>query len=450
MLTIPQGGSGQAFLNFFRKHGYKTIPGSSLLDPSVPMAFVMSAGLVQVESSARLHDVQIGPKYALTQNCFRYFDMSLVGSSNAHLSLFRMLGAFTFEMIDRRDIILKIGALLTDVYNIPVESLWATYFSGDHIAGCKFDGDIESRNAWMEIGVKRNHIVGLKGEENFWKQSSSMVGIEHAPKCGPNTEVFYDRGKHLACGKICLPGVCNCGRFVELANILFIIFNIDECSQTVEPLESPFTEAVVGKERMDMVLQNAASVYDISDMQAIINHIDFFSETEKSDRENLKLHKRIIADHIRALLFLTADGAPPPGKGGRARLVRKLIRGLISSQKILKIANSDFLENLVGFCAKKHFGRHADFKKIKSTAFQFVEDERERFDVTLSKGYRKLNQLIENRNRAYINGSEMLKIEKQDGIPIALIEEILKKKDIAHTHRSYQKAHEAWKKSFHA
>lgn len=447
MLNIQPNSSDQTFLDFFKKYGYETIPGSSLLDPSVPMAFVMSAGLVQVESSAKLHDNQTESKYALIQNCFRYFDMEHVGNSNTHLSLFRMPGAFSFDCIDKRDIIFKISELLTDVYRIPIESLWITYFIGERIAGHVFDEDIESRDAWIEAGLKKHQIVGLKGDDNFWKQSSAAVGKEHAPKCGPNTEVFFDRGKHLSCGSKCLPGICSCGRFVELVNILFIMFNLYEDQNAVELLDAPFTEAVQGKERMDMVLQGVDSVYEIMDIKPIVDLVDSFVEYKNANVSYLSLHKRLITDHIRALLFLTADGAPPPGKGGRARLMRKLARGFLSRKKILNIKSNNFTRTVFDCCADIYSNINPKLLDSIYTSLHYVEEERVRFNSTLEKGYRKIDRMINNRDISYINGNEMLNMEKKEGIPIALLEDALQRKKINYEHRAYQKAHDSWKES---
>ncbi len=448
MLNISTNDPGQTFLGFFQKHQYKTIPGSSLLDPSVPMAFVMSAGLVQVESSAKRHDDEMGSKYALIQNCFRYFDMTLVGNSDIHLSLFQMPGAFTFGPVDKSDIISKIGILLTDIYHIPSKRLWATYFSGDRIAGCDFGEDVESRRAWLETGISHDRLIGLKGESNFWKQSATMVGMEHAPKCGPNTELFFDRGEHLACGKKCLPGLCDCGRFVELVNILFIMYNIDEETQTVEALDSPFSEAVIGKERLEMVLEGVSSVYETTFIKPIINHIGSFVKAEKLLHDHhAKLHIQTIADHFRALLFLTADGAPPPGKGGRARLMRKLIRGLLSSKKILDIKEPLFFQLLSDLYMDKNSDFSKNFDKTKDTILRHIKEEQCRFDATLKKGFKKLSSLISNRSAAYISGSEMLDIEKNNGVPIALLKSYLENKEIDYTHQSYQKAHDTWKEA---
>jgi alanyl-tRNA synthetase len=447
MLNLYTNSPGQVFLDFFQKYEYKTIPGSSLLDPSVPMAFVMSAGLVQVESSAKRHDYEMGSKYALIQNCFRYFDMNLVGNSDVHLSLFQMPGAFTFGPIDKIDIISKIGILLTDVYKIPVKRLWSTYFSGDRIAGCDFSEDIDSRRAWLETGISHDRIIGLKGENNFWKQSATMVGMQHAPKCGPNTELFFDRGEHLACGKKCLPGLCDCGRFVELVNILFIMYNIDEEMQTVEFLGSPFSEAVIGKERLEMVLEDVPSVYETTCIKPLVNHIQSFVRADKLHHRQANLHIRIIADHFRALLFLTADGAPPPGKGGRARLMRKLTRVLLSSITILDISEPFFLHSLSDLCVKTSPYFNNNLNKAKSILFLYIEEEQDRFNATLKKGFKKLDWLISNRSDAYISGAEIVDIEKNIGIPIALLRENLDKKEINYSHRSYQEAYEVWKEA---
>ncbi|OQY23961.1 MAG: hypothetical protein B6I34_04090, partial [Anaerolineaceae bacterium 4572_32.1] len=143
---------GQRFLEYYQADGYEVIPGSSLLDPSVPMSFVMSAGLAQVETSAMLRGGRVGDRYALLQNCFRYFDLVNVGESDIHLSLFQMPGAFTFGPVSKRDTIARIWGLLTKAYGFHPDSLWVTYFAGDEVAGHTFGPDLETYQAWRRAG----------------------------------------------------------------------------------------------------------------------------------------------------------------------------------------------------------------------------------------------------------------------------------------------------------
>jgi alanyl-tRNA synthetase len=172
-------------------------------------------------------------------------------------------------------------------------------------------------------GLPKSRIVGLGIEANFWKQGTGLGVEEPIRKCGPNTEVFFDRGPELGCGSKCKPG-CGCDRFVEFANTLFICWEIDDETQTLRPMADPFAETVIGTERVAMITQGKSSVFEIESIQPLIEHVRSFHQTADPLGSNEWVRSdRAIADHIRALLFLVADGAPPPGKGGRTRVMRK-------------------------------------------------------------------------------------------------------------------------------
>ncbi|HEY72314.1 MAG TPA: hypothetical protein G4N99_03500 [Thermoflexia bacterium] len=437
---------GQRFLEYYQADGYEVIPGSSLLDPSVPMSFVMSAGLAQVETSAMLRGGRVGDRYALLQNCFRYFDLVNVGESDIHLSLFQMPGAFTFGPVSKRDTIARIWGLLTKAYGFHPDSLWVTYFAGDEVAGHTFGPDLETYQAWRRAGVPPDRIVGLGAEHNFWKQGASVVGAEHVPKCGPNTEVFFDRGAHLSCGATCCPG-CGCGRFVEFLNTLFITLHIDDDTAIVKPLEEPFTETVVGTERVAMLLQGASSVFEIDSVQPLIEHVRDFTQAQALPVADRIRHERILVDHIRALLFLVADGAPPPGKGGRARLMRKLVREMLTSQKLLDIPDPAFIRSLVESTLDLYTDQHPRLSSAQNKLLEYVTDERGRFERTLQAGRRQLDRLLTRQGKRHISGEDMLDLEKRHGVPEPLLEVILTQRQVRFSQQAYRAAHARWRRA---
>jgi alanyl-tRNA synthetase len=415
---------GERFIEFYQSMGYKTIPGSSLLDPSVPMTFVMSAGLVQVETSARLHGGRTENRYALIQNCFRYFDLANVGASATHLSLFQMPGAFTFGPLSRRDSIAQIWQLLTQVYGFPQNSLWVSYFAGGQVAGCLFEPDWESQQAWRNVGMPADHLVGLGAEHNFWKQGAGVVGREHTPKCGPNTEVFFDRGSDLACGSACSPG-CRCGRFVEFLNTLFITLHIDEHADIVKPLEEPFTETVIGAERVAMLLQGVSSVFEIDSLRPLIERVRASAQARHLTPIEQEKHERVLVDHIRAILFLTADGAPPPGRGGRARLMRKLVREMLTSQMLLAIGDPDFIPALMQQALNLYADRQPQLLSTQRQVLNYVAAEQNRFEHTLANGRRRLDRLLNRPGGQGIGPQDVLDLEKRHGVPQPLLETML-------------------------
>ena len=436
--------TGQAFLKHYAGEGFQPIPGSSLLDRSVPMSFVMSAGLVQVETSARQYVGRLGDRYVLLQNCFRHFDLDRIGRSDLHLSLFRMAGAFHFGPVAEDATIARAWRLLTEVFGLPIERLWVTCFAGGQVAGHHFEADQATRAAWLAAGVPEERIVALGAEHNFWKQGASIVGQAHVHKCGPNTEAFFDRGKHLACGPACQPG-CACGRFVEFLNMLFITWHIEDEHGVARPIETPFTETVMGIERMAMLLQGAATVFDVDSLRPLIEQVRRRALPSASGAAERVRHERILVDHLRALLYLTADGAPSPGRGGRAYLMRQLTRGMLSAQKLLGIRDPGFYEALLRTALDLYAGDQPQLSAAQGTLRTYIAEETARFEPTLARGQRTLDRLLARRGEGWISGDEMVRLEKQHGVPAPLLEAMLRERQASCSREAYQAAYRRWR-----
>jgi alanyl-tRNA synthetase len=433
------------FLKYFAAGGYEIVTGSSLLDPSVPMSFVMSAGLAQVERSAAQQGGRTGERYALLQNCFRYFDLDTVGESPIHLTLFQMPGAFTFKSIEKQTCMGQIWKILTEEYGFSPKSLWVTYFNGGEVSGHHFEADIETRRAWQETGMPSDRLIGLGPEHNFWKQGSSVVGEREAPKCGPNTEVFFDRGETRACGPTCGPG-CRCGRFIEIQNTLLITEHINDDTGLVRPLEEPFIEAVVGTERVAMLSQERESVFDIDSIIPLIKHVRQTMQSPLLPIVDQTKHERVLVDHLRAFLFLTADGAPPPGRGGRARLMRKLARGMITSQKLLQIEDPGFLASLLDLALDLYADQQPQLPPARQTVLAYLADEQALFENTLQRGEKRLERILKRQDNN-ISGEDIVRLEKHHGLPQPLIEVFLTRKQIPFSRQAYQNAYKEWYQS---
>jgi alanyl-tRNA synthetase len=438
---------GQLFLQHYQADGFHVLPGSSLLDPSIPMTFVMSAGLVQVEASARQQGRRTEDRYVLLQTCFRHFDLDAVGESDVHLSLFEMPGAFSFGTIEKAAVIRQTWRLLTERFGFEPADLWVTYFAGDEVAGHWFDRDEETYQAWRSVGLLPSRVIGLGAEDNFWKQGPAIVGQEHVHKCGPTAEVFFDRGPHYSCGPDCQPG-CGCGRFVEFVNTLFICFHVDDEPSSVEPLAEPFTETVIGTERVAMLLQGKPSVFDIDSLKPLIEHVRrFHRQAPPQGLVSSTGSERAIIDHIRASLFLVANGAPPPGRGGRARLMRKLIRGMLTNQKLLGIQDKAFIPSLVDAALEMYQDRHPCLQGGRDRLLGYISEESQRFERTIRAGQRRFNQLLERNGDDFLSAEQALRLVKQHGFPLPLLEAALAQKGGALDRRAYQEAHTRWRKA---
>jgi alanyl-tRNA synthetase len=202
----------------------------------------------------------------------------------------------------------------------------------------------------------------------------------------------FDRGPQWGCGPACQPG-CRCGQFVEIANVLFIHSQIDQLTWSLTPLVTPFVETVIGVERLAMLLERKSSVLEVECLAPLVRLVRTWSQGTFSPAGVRS--EQVIADHIRALLFLVADGAPPPGKGGRARIIRMLIRGILTHQKILGITESSFVPDLIDTALELYSCQNPTLVKGRGRLLAYFATEGNRFERTLSAGYRHLDRLIQ-------------------------------------------------------
>ncbi|MEW5960760.1 MAG: alanine--tRNA ligase-related protein, partial [Chloroflexota bacterium] len=350
------------------------MPGTSLLHPSIPMTFVMSAGLAQVETAIDFLGYRSPQNnYVLVQNCFRHFDVEKIGRSDLHLSLFEMPGAFSFGHNHRQTTVQRMWDFLTTDLELPRPQLWASYFAGGQVSGHNFNEDVNTRQAWLALGLPAERIIGLGPEHNFWKQGGGIDGQESSRKCGPNTELFFDRGAELSCGPACRPG-CACGRFVEFANSLFIFAEIDAGTNALAMMPEPFTETVIGTERIAMILAGQPTVFAIETVRPLLDTLrTFYPPHERLEPGEAAQSERVLVDHVRALVYLAADGAPPPGKGGRRRRMRILMRRVLAQLRILEVDGARCLPALTGLVASLERGRHANLAQGRCTLLAYLD-----------------------------------------------------------------------------
>lgn len=316
-----------AFLALHASDGFAVLPPSSLLHESVPMSFVMSAGLIQVENDLDQVIEQTGGRFVFTQPCFRHFDVKQVGLDTTHLSLFHMSAAFHIGSSERETVLPRLWHFLTDILHLDKERLWVTYLDDE-----EFGRDQRTFDCWVSAGVDETRLIGLDQEHCFWRQRSTGQIASDGKKCGPHTEVFVERDG-FECGEHCVvgnPGACRCGRFVEVSNSLFIENYISDDGSLIAA-DTVFSECVIGIERLAMVLQKVRDVH----------HVDRFDKWRK-ELKPILLQARakeqetsinLILDHLSAFNKLIADGAPEPGHGGRKYIMKRLVRAAF--QKML-------------------------------------------------------------------------------------------------------------------
>jgi alanyl-tRNA synthetase len=412
------------------------------------MSFVMSAGLVQVETSLAHADDRDGDRFVLVQECFRHFDLDRVGSNDVHLSIFEMPGAFVFGPNGKADTIKRMWTLATSVLGIDKSRLWVSYFKGGKVLQEDLPGDETTRQAWIDTGAPEERIVGLGAEDNYWVQGGGINGRQAPRKAGPNTELFFDRGAELACGPDCKPG-CRCGRFIEFSNSLFICREQNRDNGTLRPMAEPFAETVIGAERVAMILQETPTIFDIADYEPIVKAIDDFVYAPNVTEPLITESERVIADHLKALYVLVADGAPAPGKNGRERIIKLLIRGVVTRKILLGIQSQKF-PSMVIDCISQAVHRSVQASpEARNRMITYFSDESERFLETIERGRRQLERFLEENDGHTLSGSQILFLEKRKGLPHLLTAMMLQKRGLVFADAEYRDALEVWKKQPH-
>jgi alanyl-tRNA synthetase len=384
------------FLAMHEADGFKTLPAASLLHSSVPMSFVMSAGLIQIENELDQIVAASGPQFCFTQPCFRHFDVKQVGQNSMHLSLFHMSAAFNMGSTDRSSVLPRLWQFLTQTLSLSTDKLWISYLDDSD-----FGLDQQSYDCWQSIGVDKTHLIGLDQQHNFWRQRQSGQIAQDGKKCGPHTEIFYERDDikcHCDRSKTIKEQIlhCHCGRFIEISNSLFIENYINDEEQLIVA-DTVFSECVIGIERIAMILQQVSSVYHIERFKTSHNALSLFCSQQLLQQfsqpfppQRLQPLKTsltttsfaIIIDHLSAFVILINDGAPAPGRGGRARIMRNLARAVMTQALLHDLDVMLLLQHLL-------------IEKQQQQSRVLLEQEYSRFATTLTRGKRKLLALYQ-------------------------------------------------------
>lgn len=432
------------FIELYEKDDFEALKRASLLHFSVPMSFVMSAGLVQIESEIALKEVEKKGRYLILQECFRHFDVEKVGKTDVHLSLFEMPAAFMFDCRERQLAIEHLWEYATEELKLCSSKLWVTYFEGGEVFGTTFEEDTEAVDCWKKMGVEPGKIVGLGVESNLWVQKSNGGSHVEAKLCGLSTELYYDRGASSNNHDNCRPG-CKCGRFIELSNILLVKKKIDSQKKSVEDVHRPFVEVVIGAERAQMLLERKDSVWDIDIFSSLLKKIDRLITIRDSSEEIQQIGRRVILDHIRALSILIHDGAPAPGRGGRCRIMRILFRRVMVYVELLGIDYKRLLGEVLPLLTITFTRSFVLGESLKKKILNYYELENKIFCRTVVKGKKHIDQFLEENKGRGINGSQVLYLEKKKGMPSLLSEKYLESKCLSFPGKDYRKALSNWK-----
>jgi alanyl-tRNA synthetase len=392
----------EKFLQFFESKGHRRVRSSSLVPHGDPTLLFTNAGMNQFKDVFLGLEKREYTRATTAQKCVRaggkHNDLENVGFTKRHHTFFEMLGNFSFGDYFKKDAVAFAWELITspEWYGIPVEKLYFTVFGGAEVGpGQVIGSDREAIVHWVNIGAPQNRIFEVPGlKDNFWAMGDTGP-------CGPCSEIFYDMGPeaseegHAECK---FP--CECGRYVEIWNLVFMQFNRD-ASGTLTPLPKPCVDTGMGLERVAAVLQGVVSNYDTDLFQPLIRRAINLctpmrvTETAMVQEEGKggAASLRVIADHARATTFLITDGVVPSNEG-RGYVLRKIIRRAIRHGRLLG-ANKPFLFEMVQTVRELMGGAYPELVEPGASRVpEIVLAEEKRFLQTLDIGLGKLEELL--------------------------------------------------------
>ncbi|MBI3600963.1 MAG: alanine--tRNA ligase [Nitrospinae bacterium] len=411
------------FLDYFNGRGHRIVKSSSLIPSADPTLLFTNAGMVQFKDVFLGKEKRDYKRAVSSQKCVRaggkHNDLEVVGRTARHHTFFEMLGNFSFGDYFKEGAIEYGWEFMTGIVKLPKEKLWITVYKDDD----------EAFKIWNEkIGIPSNKIVRLGEKDNFWSMGDTGP-------CGPCSEIHIDQGEGIGCGRPECNVECDCDRFMELWNLVFMQYNRD-ADGALTPLPNPSIDTGMGLERLSAVVQKVKSNYDSDLLKPIITYSEGLFEKKYAGQGSspADISFRVIADHSRSMTFLIGDGVIPSNEG-RGYVLRRIIRRASRHGKMLGknepflFKTSDVVINLMKDTYPELVDRKGYISKVIST-------EEERFSNTLDIGMKMLNDMVESLKakpvpeRLYqgkeklIPGEDVFRLYDTYGFPLDLTEDI--------------------------
>jgi len=402
------------FLKFFENKGHKTIPSASLIPHGDPTLLLTTAGMVQMKPY--FLGLEKAPSLRLTscQKCFRTTDIDAV-SDIKHLTFFEMLGNFSVGDYFKKETISWAWEFVTQYLKLPEERLWITIYLDDD----------ESFAFWQQVGVPVERILRFGEEDNFWGPAGD------SGPCGPCSEIHYDMGEELGCGRPeCKPN-CECGRFSEIWNLVFTQYNqSSDGSRTSLP--RPNIDTGMGLERIAAAVQGKPSVYETDLFSPLVQRICQLAGKRCGENGSDDRAIRIIAEHGRGITFLIADGVLPSNEG-RGYVLRRLLRRTSLFGRRLGL-DEPFLNEIAEVVIDKMSHIYPELVASRSLINEVIRAEEEKFITTLEAGLVLVEELVEqalSQGRECLPGGQVFRVYDTYGFPKELTAEIAKERGLS-------------------
>ncbi|MFW5896474.1 MAG: alanine--tRNA ligase [Bacillota bacterium] len=403
----------EAFLRFFEDRDHMRVESASLVPADDPTLLFTNAGMVPFKDAFLGRRTPPHPRTTSAQKCVRaggkHNDLEMVGATPRHHTFFEMMGNFSFGDYFKREAIGYAWEFLTEVLHLPVDRLWVSVYKKDD----------EAAEIWREVapGVK-NRLVRLGEKDNLWSMGDTGP-------CGPCSEIIYDRGPEHGCGEDCAIGVCDCDRWLEIWNLVFMQYDRDESGEMHE-LEHKGIDTGLGLERVASVLQGVDSNYDTDLFVPLIERVEEMSGRHYGggdSREDFAF--RVVADHIRSCVFLIADGVFP-GNEGRDYVLRRILRRAYRFGSALGIEGA-FLYRLAPEVVAIMGDAYPAIRRGLESIAGVIRREEERFASTLSAGMNHLEEMLadaRDRGEEVLGAGQVFKLYDTFGFPPDLSEDV--------------------------
>ena len=421
----------KTFLKFFADRGHRVVRSSSLVPANDPTLLFTNAGMNQFKDVFLGLEKRDYNRATTCQKCVRaggkHNDLENVGFTNRHHTFFEMLGNFSFGDYFKKDAIAYAWELVTspEWFALPLEKLYFTVFGGAEVSGQKLPPDHEAANLWLSIGAPKDRVVEIPGlKENFWAMGDTGP-------CGPCSEIFYDMGPAASDqGHADCKFPCECGRYVEIWNLVFMQFNRD-ASGKLNPLPKPSVDTGMGLDRTTAVLEGVVSNYDTDLFRPLIREAAKLANADMRDTK-VQPSLRIIADHSRAATFLIADGVVPSNEG-RGYVLRKIIRRALVHANELN-APMPFLSVMSTTVRREMNDAYPELEEHAMRITRILDEEEYRFTRTVNVGLKKLGEMIKQvtrptERRAHppgllpLSGEQAFMLYDTYGLPLDFIED---------------------------
>jgi len=417
---MPQTGAQlrSAFLAYFERNGHKILPSASLVPGNDPTLLFTNAGMVQFKEYFLDIASADWKRAATAQRCLRvsgkHNDLENVGYTARHHTLFEMLGNFSFGDYFKKDAIRFGWDFLTREVGL----------DGGRMTVSVFREDDEAYDIWHgTMGLPASQIVRFDEKDNFWAMGPTGP-------CGPCSEIIYDQGEGTGCGRPGCAVGCDCDRFLEIWNLVFMQFNQNESGEKV-PLPKPSIDTGMGLERLAAVIQGVPSNYDTDLFRPILADISGLSGRSSAESAGVGAAMRVIADHARATAFLIADGVMPSNEG-RGYVLRRIMRRALRHGKKLGF-DGPFLHRIAGAVVREFAPAYPELRESASFIDTVAFQEERRFLETLDAGLRMVEDEFSRMAKAgerVFPGEAAFRLYDTYGFPVDLTADLCRERGV--------------------